>query len=147
MKKLVTIIAICILFLVTPMVSAISIQKTGKNILPKADPEWDGTFTGYIGFPDQESDEPKIVGTIYGSYRYNGQKGGLQGIMTGLEEKSAEFGMLFKKPFLVGRIKAEQGNIPLVGFIGFKQETNEFGGRFMSIKGPAPYFWGTYQKD
>jgi len=36
---------------------------------------------------------------------------------------------------------------PIIGFIFFKEETKEFGGRFMSLVGPALYFKGTYQED
>ena len=52
----------------------------------------------------------------------------------------------FGRNILLGRITlGDSGRqAPIIGFIGFRPGSGEFGGRFMSIVGPALYFKGTF---
>ena len=142
MKKLLAIFVIFV-FLGTVSVSAVSTISTEKKITKT------GTFKGEIGY--SESSEWKKVGELSGTYaqknKYHaftgdweitvGQYAGTTGTMKGI----------FAKNILYGKITiSESGKqAPIIGFIGFKKDTAQFGGRFMSVVGPALYFKGTYQ--
>lgn len=141
MKKLLPIFVIFIL-LATITASATS------AILIEEKPTTTGTFTGEIGY--LRSREWNKAGEISGTYTqrnrfYNfngdweittGQNTGTEGTMQGA----------FGRNILLGRITfSDSGRqAPIIGFIGFRQDTGEFGGRFMSVIGPALYFKGNY---
>ena len=138
MKKLLSIFII-FLFLATISASATTIQEK---------PTAAGTFTGEIGF--LRSREWNKVGDISGTYtdrsRFLGFNGNWE-ITTG--DYTGTTGTMqggFGRNILLGRITISDSGrqAPIIGFIRFNQDTGEFGGRFMSIVGPALYFKGTF---
>jgi hypothetical protein len=136
------------IFVIFILLATISISAT-SNISVEEKPSTAGIFTGEIGY--LRSREWNKVGEISGTYGqrnrfYNfngnweitmGQYAGTKGTMKGA----------FGRNILLGRITfSESGRqAPIIGFIGFRPDTGEFGGRFMSVIGPALYFRGTYQ--
>jgi len=144
MKKLFAILAIFIL------IGTISATSAPAIILKTPVTGETSTFTGEIGYP--KSGEWNKVGELSGTYEQKnkyykfegnweiteGQYAGSTGTMQGV----------FGKHILYGKIIiSESGKkAPIIGFIGFNESALKFGGRFMSVIGPALYFKGTYQE-
>lgn len=145
MKKLLVIFTILIFF-GTISASAISFSEQVLKPLPKDDVT--GTFEGEIGFPREG--EWNAVGELSGTYTQRTRVSVIDGEWN-LPERDATGTVkaIFGRHILIGRITidGEDRKAPIIGFIFFREETQEFGGRFMSIVGPALYFKGTYQAD
>jgi len=107
-----------------------------------------GTFTGEIGF--LRSTEWNKAGEISGTYTQRNRFLGFNGnweITTGnLTGTTGTMQGGFGRNILIGRITISNSGrqAPIIGFIGFRPDSGEFGGRFMSIVGPALYFKGTF---
>lgn len=148
MKKIFVIFIMTVL-LGTMSVTAlpITIEKTEKVLLAGET----GIFEGEIGF--RKEGEWHKVGEISGTYELKNRFGIIDGVWEITEgELAGETGAIkafFRKFILIGRLTIDETGkkAPIIGFIGFKEETQEFGGRFMSIVGPALYFKGIYQED
>ena len=148
MKKYLVIFAIFIMFgTMSATALPIMIEKPETRLL---DGET-GTLIGEIGY--QIEGEWNKVGEISGTYELRKRIGIINGEWEIIEgEHAGETGTIdaiFGKIFLFGRITIhETGNkAPIVGFLFIKEDTHEFGGRFMSLIGPALYFKGTYQEN
>ncbi len=149
MKKL---FAILLMFILIGTISAtaipLSVQKTVQKPIPTKSET--GTFEGEIGYI--KDGEWNAVGELSGTYKLRARFGTINGqwIIT-QRDQSGTLRAIFGRNLniILGRIKIDEtGKIaPIIGFIGFREETNEFGGRFMSIIGPALYFKGTYQEN
>ena len=136
------------IFVIFLLLATISISATSK-ILIEEKPTATGTFTGEIGYlRSREWNKAGEISGTYGQrnrfYTFNGdweittgQYAGMTGTMKGA----------FGRNILLGRITfSESGRqAPIIGFIGFRSDSGEFGGRFMSVIGPALYFKGIYQ--
>lgn len=148
MKKLLAILAVLVLF-ATMSVTALPTTIEERQTTPT--PAQTGSFNGEIGYP--ASGEWTKVGEISGTYEQKnkfykfegnweiteGDYAGTTGIMKGF----------FGKNILLGRItinNEKQQKLPIIGFIGFNESSQQFVGRFMSVVGPALYFKGTYQE-
>lgn len=137
MKRL---LSIFVIFLLLATISVSATSNISIEIKPTT-----GMFTGEIGY--LRSREWNKAGEISGTYeqrnrfytfngdweittgQYTGTKGTMQGA--------------FGRNILLGRITfSESGRQAPI--IGFRQDSGEFGGRFMSIIGPALYFKGNY---
>ena len=144
MKKL---LAIMSLFIILGAMSGTGISITQHKILPITASNETGTFDGEIGYLRDK--EWVSVGDISGTYELKARAGIING-QWNIPEKdvSGTMRVIFAKHFLIGRVTFDETGkrAPIVGFIGFKEEIKEFGGRFMSIVGPALYFKGTYQE-
>ncbi len=144
MKKLFAILSI-IIFLGT--ISATAIPISVHKLIETTDAGETGTFEGEIGYIQKK--EWISIGEISGTYELKTRVGIIDGEWI-LTDKgiSGTMKVLFTKRFLIGRITIDETGkkAPIIGFIGFKEETKQFGGRFMSLIGPAPYFQGTYQE-
>lgn len=147
MKKLLAIFAIFVLLgTMSATALPITIEKTEKAPLAGET----GTFEGEIGY--RKEGEWHKVGEISGTYELKNRFGIIDGEWEITEgEHAGETGTIkaiFGKFVLVGRLTIDETGkkAPILGFIGFKEETQEFGGRFMSIIGPALYFKGTYEE-
>ena len=143
MKKLLVISTIFILFLSMAMVTAVEPRIKDPIVL---DPT--GSFLGYIGMPKQQ--DPIIIGNISGEYKMRNRGGGFSGtwdINLKNHNGSGTIRGLFGKHIFLGKLSIEGFNrsLPVIGFIGFNTENQTFKGRAMSIIGPAPYFWGTFE--
>ena len=148
MKKLLAIFAIFVL-LGTTLATAlpITIEKTEKTPLAGET----GTFEGEIGH--LQGGEWNAIGEISGTYELRNRFGIIDGeweIIVG--EQAGTTGILrvlFGRFILIGRITIDETGrkAPIIGFIFFEEETKKFGGRFMSLVGPALYFKGTYQEN
>jgi len=135
------------IFIIFILLATISISATSAITIEEK-PTTTGTFTGEIGY--LRSRELNKVGEISGTYEQRnrvytfygdwemttGQYAGTKGTMKGA----------FGKNILLGRITFSESSrqAPIIGFIDFRRDTREFGGRFMSIIGPALYFKGTF---
>jgi|PlaIllAssembly_1097288.scaffolds.fasta_scaffold1211327_1 uncharacterized membrane protein len=142
MKKLLSILAIVILFASMSTVTSVSLSAISTT----------GTFEGNIGYRTNGSWVP--IGNISGSYTdvgwlgyrwggFNGNWSINNGNTTG--SMQGRFRLL-----IIGRISTvingTQRQLPIIGFLGSKPN-GEFLGRVMSYVGPALYFWGNYQLD
>ena len=124
-------------------INEINTEEFSTKLLPIDD--WSGEFSGEIGHPDPDSEDPKIVGTITGNFKIGNRGGYFEGNVRSIDDGgSGTFKGIFSRNILIGRVTGEKGSIPIVGFLGFRQEEYVFGGRFMSTIGPALYFKGTY---
>ena len=127
--------------------AVISVSAT-TNISIEKKPTNAGTFTGEIGF--LRSREWNKAGEISGTYTQRNRFQSFNGdweITTG--DYTGTRGTMqggFGRNILLGRITlGDSGKqAPIIGFIRFNQDTGEFGGRFMSVIGPALYFKGTF---
>jgi hypothetical protein len=141
MKKILTILAISLVFASLSAVPSISSSTTTT-----------GTFEGNIGYRINKSWVP--IGNISGTYeglgplgyrwgRFNGTLSTQNGTITG--SMQGRFRLV-----ILGRISAvingTQRQLPIVGFLGATNK-GEIIGRVMSYVGPALYFWGNYQKN
>ena len=141
MKKLLSI------FVIFLFIATISASATSKIIIEEKSITA-GTFTGEIGY--SRAREWNKVGEISGTYSQRNRFQSFNGdweITTG--DYSGTTGTMqggFGRNILIGRIiLGDSGRqAPIIGFIRFNQDTGEFGGRFMSIVGPALYFKGTF---
>jgi len=144
MKKLLAILSI-IIFLGT--ISATAIPVSVHKLLKPTTAGDTGTFEGEIGYIQKK--EWISVGEISGTYELKTRVGIIDGewIITD-KDMSGTMKIIFAKRIFIGRITIDETGkkAPIIGFIGFKEETKQFGGRFMSIIGPALYFKGTYQE-
>ena len=147
MKKILPLVMVCSLFVMLPFVSATtytteSTDTTGSTV---DDDDWTGEFTGEIGYPDQDREEPVVVGSISGTFKIGRRGGYFHGVVVSEDRsKSGEFRGVFRQRIMIGRVTGEQGSLPFVGFIGFRQDDQQFGGRYMAPVGAALYFWGDY---
>jgi hypothetical protein len=144
MKKLLSILAIFILLgtIFAIAVPAFVLKTPIKSSI--------GTFSGEIGYI--KSKEWYTVGLLSGTfqqknkfYRFNGTWEIIEGNYSGTT--GTVFGF-FGKNLLLGKITLDESGkkAPIIGFIGFNQSALKFGGRFISVIGPALYFKGTYQE-
>jgi hypothetical protein len=146
MKKILVIFTILVLFgTMSASALPITIDKPEKTPITRET----GNFEGEIGH--KREGEWNAVGEISGTYqtrnRYirfrgqweitEGQHAGTTGTIVGFSQRN----------FIIGRITIDETGrtAPIVGFIRINGETKVFGGRFMSIIGPALYFKGTYR--
>jgi hypothetical protein len=153
MKKILCLVMVCGLFAMLPLVSAIAttstIETTDNTTVSTpsqlGDDDWTGEFTGEIGYPDRESGESVVVGSISGTFKIGRRGGYFEGLVVSEDRsKSGEFKGVFHQRIMIGRLSGEQRTVPIVGFIGFRQDEQQFGGRYMAPVGPALYFWGEY---
>ena len=141
MKKLLSI------FVIFLFIATISASATSKIIIEEK-PTAAGTFTGEIGY--SRSREWNKVGELSGTYTQRNRFYGFNGnweITTGdLTGTTGTMQGGFGRNILLGRITLTDSGrqAPIIGFIGFRPDSGEFGGRFMSIIGPALYFKGTF---
>ena len=153
MKKILTLVAVCGLFVMLPFVSAITTtpttettDTTGSTPSMLGNGDWTGEFTGEIGYPDRESEEPIVVGQISGTFNIGRRGGYFEGFVVSEDRsKSGEFRGVFRQRIMIGRVSGDKGSLPFVGFIGFRKDDQQFGGRYMAPVGAALYFWGEYQ--
>jgi len=145
MKKLLAIFTILIFF---GTISASAINTTEQVLKTLEKDDVTGTFEGEIGFPQQG--EWNAVGELSGTYQQRARVSVIDGEWS-IPERDATGTVkaIFGRHILIGRITIDgaERKAPILGFIFFREETQEFGGRFMSIIGPALYFKGTYQAD
>jgi hypothetical protein len=143
MKKIIFVLGVCVLFAAIPMASGLSlpkIQNVINNLKTIDSPEWDGEFLG--GIPVSEDE----MAVYFGGYFILKERGGFfAGIIKNKDgTKQGTIQGIFNKHILIGKISNDQGSLPIIGFIKFNDEEMTFVGRAMSVKGPAPYFVGTY---
>jgi hypothetical protein len=153
MKKILCLVMVCGLFAMLPLISATATTYTAETTdntavstpLQPVDDDWTGEFTGDIGYPDRESGEPVVVGSISGTFKMGRRGGYFEGFVVSEDRsKSGEFKGVFRQRIMIGRVSGEQGTATIVGFIGFRADEQQFGGRCMAPVGPALYFWGDY---
>jgi len=144
MKKLFAILSI---FIFLGAMSATAMPVSVHKLVQTTAAGETGTFEGEIGYTKDK--EWVAVGEMSGTYELRTRAGIMDGqwVITD-KDTSGTMKVIFTKHILIGRITIEETGkkAPIIGFIGFKEETNQFGGRFMSIVGPALYFQGTYQQ-
>ncbi|MBN1280809.1 MAG: hypothetical protein JXA00_04085 [Candidatus Thermoplasmatota archaeon] len=139
MKKI-AIVTICLLLIGVGIAAAAPQQQ--QQTVP-VNPT-DGTFDGNVGYkrPGQNA---TIVGTIAGTYTMKNRGGRFNGDWA-TENYSGTLKGAFGRHLLIGRISmminGTERSLPIIGFIGYRD--SQFLGRFMSLIGPALYFWGTY---
>jgi hypothetical protein len=145
MKKLLAIVIILIFF---GTISASAISLSEQVFKPRPKENKTGTFEGEIGYPREG--EWNAVGELSGTFQQRNRVSVIDGqwILTE-REASGTVKAIFRSRILIGRITIDgaERRAPIIGFIFFREETQEFGGRFMSIIGPALYFKGTYQEN
>ena len=138
MKKI-AIISLCLLLL------GVSIAAAAPGMRQQQTTTLDttGTFSGNLTY--QRGPNATIVGTISGNYTLRNRGGQFNGEWNTVNN-TGTFRGRFGKHVLLGRISmmvnGTQGSRPIIGFIGAKNGV--FGGRAMSLDGPALYFKGTY---
>ena len=142
MRKILVVLA---LFILLGTISATAVTIEDTQTTPK--PAQTGTFTGEIGY--KKDGEWNKVGDLSGTYEQKNKFYRFEGtweITVGEKTGSGTMTGIFGKHILYGKITiTESGKkAPIIGFIGFNTETQEFTGRAMSIVGPALYFKGTY---
>jgi hypothetical protein len=144
MKKLLTILAI---FVILGTIYATSVP---ASVLKTPINSGTGTFSGEIGYI--KSKEWYTIGILSGTFeqknkfhRFDGTWEITEGNYTGTTGTIVGF---FGKNILLGKITLDESGkkAPIIGFIVINETSLKFGGRFMSIVGPALYFKGTYQQ-
>ncbi len=143
MKKLLTILAISILFASISTVTSLPLSKTSTT----------GTFQGNIGYYTNGSRIP--IGNMSGTYTNVGKLGYRPGRFNGVVtlNNGSITGTIqgFYRMFIVGSLSAlingTQRNIPIIGLLGsnLKGEFNGILCKFISYSGPLLYLWGNYQ--
>ena len=158
MKKILGILAICVLLGSMSSVAAVNIPQMNivktdvmKN-LPSTDTtissegeDWTGEFLGKFGELKKVGEEWEFTewGYLAGVYK-GGNKGKFGGKIFDLEQNElGAIGGYYGKYFLIGRIKIGEQKAPIIGFL-FHNETM-FIGRIMSFFGPAPHIIGYHQ--
>ena len=146
MKKILVIFTILVLFgTISATALPIKIEKSEITIISSET----GNFQGEIGFPREG--EWNKVGELSGTFNQRnrfyriegdweiteGQQSGATGIINGF----------FVRNIIIGRITIDESGrkAPIIGFIRINEDEMTFGGRFMSIVGPALYFKGSFQ--
>jgi hypothetical protein len=151
MKKIWVILAVLTIISVMPVVSSISIDEKQKienkyNYLT-LNVDWTGYFSGGIGFPNPDSEEPRVIGYMNGLYKLRNRGGFFIGNITSVNQsKTGSIRGIFGLNFLIGKISGDKGSLPFVGFIGFRQNEKQMIGRAISIIGPPVYFLGNYSE-
>lgn len=141
MKKI-AIIAICLLFLGVSIGAAA--PKLTQQVIQPAPLSPTGIFEGNIGYKRQNQNAT-VVGTMNGTYEMRNRGGRFTGDWA-TENRTGTLRGAFGRHFLVGRISTmvngTQRSLPIIGFL--YTNSTHFIGRFMSVVGPALYFWGTH---
>ena len=140
MMKKIAIISLCLLLLgvsIAAATPAIKQQQTTTLDIT-------GTFSGNLTY-QRPGPNVTIVGTISGNYTLRNRGGQFNGEWNTVNN-TGTFRGRFGRHILLGRISmmvnGTQSVLPIIGFIGAKNGV--FGGRAMSLDGPALYFKGTY---
>jgi len=151
MKKIVAVLAVCVLFASMSIATAAPIPKIDdlKNDMsnieityPTTDGDWTGEFIGAIGDLKKVNGEWDFTASGYMAGVYKGyNRGKFIGNLYDLDEtKVGSIAGYYGKGLLVGRISINNRRAPIVGFL-LHNETM-FLGRIMSLIGPAPHMIG-----
>lgn len=152
MKKILAILAICVLFASMSVATAAPIPTVDvlknkmlniEEIYSTTGEDWTGEFVGALGNLKKVNGEWNFTahGYMAGVYKGN-NRGRLFGNLYDLNQtKVGTIAGYFGKGLLVGRVTANSGQkAPIVGFL-FHNATM-FVGRIMSLMGPAPHMLG-----
>ena len=155
MKKILAILAVCILLGGMSTVTAVTIPQmnavkeleknaisTSEKLYSPTGEDWSGKFIGAFGELKKVGEEWNFTkwGYLAGVYK-GGNKGKFYGNLYDLNETQfGNIGGYFGKSILIGRIKIGCKKAPIVSFL-FHNETM-FIGRIMSLIGPAPHIIG-----
>jgi hypothetical protein len=141
MMKKIAIISLCLLLGVSIAAAAPGIKQQVQQTTSIA---VTGTFNGNLTY-QKPGPNATIVGTISGNYTLR-NRGGLFNGEWNTVNNTGTFRGRFGRHILLGRISmmvnGTQRVLPIIGFIGAKNGV--FGGRAMSLDGPALYFKGNY---
>ena len=152
MKKILAILAICVLFASMSVVTAAPIPTVDvlknkmsnvEKIYSTTSVDWTGEFVGALGNLKKVNGEWNFTAHGYMAGVYQGHnRGRLFGNLYDLNQtKVGTIAGYFGKGLLVGRVTANGGQkAPIVGFL-FHNATM-FVGRVMSLMGPAPHMLG-----
>ena len=154
MKKILAVLAVCILFASISTVTAATIPKVDdlKNDMPKIETTyptteggWTGEFAGAIGNLKKVDGEWEFTASGYMAGVYNGvNRGRFAGNLYDLDEtKVGTIAGYYGRGLLVGKITMNDRRAPIVGFL-LHNETM-FLGRIMSLMGPAPHIVGYHR--
>lgn len=152
MKKILAILAICVLFASMSVATAAPIPTVDvlknkmlniEEIYSTTGEDWTGEFVGALGNLKKVNGEWNFTAHGYMAGVYQGHnRGRLFGNLYDLNQtKVGTIAGYFGKGLLVGRVTANGGQkAPIVGFL-FHNATM-FVGRVMSLMGPAPHMLG-----
>jgi hypothetical protein len=141
--------ALLTLFILLGTISATAVPLSVEKTITTPVTSETGTYEGEIGY--KRSGEWNAVGEISGTYntrnrfiKFNGQWEITEGQYAGITGTMRGF-IVKRYIFFRAAKDGSDRSLPFVGFFEYREETKEFGGRFMSTIGPALYFKGTYQ--
>lgn len=158
MKKGIVLIAICMIFIITPVTGALTLEEKSfdKEAIQKEDiskltkpsfNEYDGTILGGLGrlFKENEEWNYNVYSYLAGVYKEKDNHKTIYCNIYNLDkEKIGTLRAYCGHSIIIGSIKnLDEGKAPIVGFLFENEE--KFAGRIMSLFGPAPHIWGKYE--
>lgn len=149
-KKIVAILTVFLFLVILPVSSGLVLEETEtveKKILERNNNDnIDGNFTAFIVNKKDDEEGFEAIAGLACVYKNRGN-GGLFGgkIFNAEREQIGSIRGIFGRHIFIAKIIKDDHNVPVIGFISFREE-QKFVGRGMSFIGPALYFAGKYNE-